>query len=238
MKGKREHYKPVTSVLCNSSDPLEIAVAFRNRLGLKELYIADLDAIRNPTGSNHHPIIEKLSCREKFEIILDAGVSDIQGVSRWLDLGVRKVVIGSETLDTLEDLNEITAAIDPDRLVFSLDCRNGKILSQCPELAGLNPVKALDLVQASSWREIILLDLARVGSAYGVNRSLAATVRTLFPDRTLLVGGGVKGPEEISELGSLGIEGVLVATALHQGILGPEHLSGLISNPPPIKDSY
>jgi uncharacterized protein related to proFAR isomerase len=43
----------------------------------------------------------------------------------------------------------------------------------------------------------------------------------------LIAGGGIRSLEEIMELQSLGIEGVLVATVLHQGIIGSQHLSRL-----------
>ncbi|NIV10372.1 MAG: HisA/HisF family protein, partial [Aliifodinibius sp.] len=46
--GKREKYYPVKSVLCASSDPVNVALTFRS-LGFDELYMADLDAIL----SNH-----------------------------------------------------------------------------------------------------------------------------------------------------------------------------------------
>ena len=46
MRGERERYRPVSSVLAGEDgDPLALARAFRSELGLDELYVADLDAI-------------------------------------------------------------------------------------------------------------------------------------------------------------------------------------------------
>jgi phosphoribosylformimino-5-aminoimidazole carboxamide ribotide isomerase len=227
VKGDRRNYKPVKSVLCNTSDPLELARAFRDRLGLDEIYIADLDAIRDSSRSNHRNLIENLFSRENIDIILDAGISDTQKISEWIDAGIHKIVIGSETLNTLDTVKEISAVVDPNRMIFSLDCRDGRVLSKCPELSSLSPLKILKILQSSGWREIILLDLARVGSGYGIDRSLVADVRVNFPNLTLLVGGGIAGLEEIKELNSLGVSGILVATVLHQGIIGPQHIPEL-----------
>lgn len=44
VRGEREKYEPIKSVLCNSSDPLEVANVFKE-LGFKSLYVADLDSI-------------------------------------------------------------------------------------------------------------------------------------------------------------------------------------------------
>ena len=44
--GNRAHYEPLRSILHPAgADPVELARACRDRLGLRELYVADLDAI-------------------------------------------------------------------------------------------------------------------------------------------------------------------------------------------------
>jgi phosphoribosylformimino-5-aminoimidazole carboxamide ribotide isomerase len=227
VKGERQKYRPVASVLCKSSDPLEIAAAFRSRLGLREIYIADLNAIRDPAGPDHRPVIEALASNVEFRILLDAGVSDADDAARWLESGVHKVVVGSETLLAWEGLERIMAAAGSDRIVFSLDCRDGKILSRSSELATLSPMQALERAHGAGVREMILLDLNRVGSGSGINLPLAAEARAAFPGSTLLAGGGIAGLQEIRELKSLGVEGVLVATALHRGVIGLQQLTGL-----------
>jgi phosphoribosylformimino-5-aminoimidazole carboxamide ribotide isomerase len=233
VKGERKHYKPVVSVLCASSEPLEIARAFRDHLGLDEIYVADLNAIEDFERKTHSGLIERLSSREKFRVLLDAGISDAREAWQCIDTGISKIIIGSETLKNQDALQAIPCSVEPDRLVFSLDCRNGKILTKCPELAALSPIEALEYLRSSGWREVILLDLARVGSGQGIDRSLIMEARASFPKQTLLVGGGITGPEELDRLQSLGIGGVLAATALHKGTIGPQHLSGLNQKPSP-----
>ncbi|HLN90033.1 MAG TPA: HisA/HisF-related TIM barrel protein, partial [Candidatus Binatia bacterium] len=53
VKGKRNEYKPIQSILCRSVEPLEVAKAFRT-LGFSEVYVADLDAIIS-CSTNFHP---------------------------------------------------------------------------------------------------------------------------------------------------------------------------------------
>ena len=43
--GRRNEYRPVESVLTPSARPLDVARAFRDRLSLTTLYLADLDGI-------------------------------------------------------------------------------------------------------------------------------------------------------------------------------------------------
>jgi phosphoribosylformimino-5-aminoimidazole carboxamide ribotide isomerase len=109
--------------------------------------------------------------------------------------------------------------------------RAGKILSPCPELAALEPLKAVQYLKPAGWQEIILLDLERVGGGEGVETLLTAEVRATLPGLRLLVGGGLADPEELVALQSLGVSGVLVASALHRGIITVEHISALETPP-------
>jgi phosphoribosylformimino-5-aminoimidazole carboxamide ribotide isomerase len=224
IKGERAHYQPVRSVLCDASDPRIVAQAFHAKLGIDEIYVADLNAIQNSGQTNHSETIAGIIRDENIKIILDAGISEVESIQDWLDLGVHKVIIGSETLRTLDSLKNITNRIDPLHLIFSLDFRSGKILSQCPDLTTTPPMEALKWLQTEGWQEVLLLDLHRVGSSSGTDRTLAAEARKNCPNLRLLIGGGVTLPEELVELASLGFAGVLLATALHNGRIRAEHL--------------
>ena len=227
VEGERARYRPVKSVLCDTPDPLAIARAFRDRLGLHEVYVADLNAIQGFGRTSHRDIITALVCREKMSVILDAGIPDVKNAQEWLDHGVRKVVIGSETLRACDALQDIPARINRDRLIFSLDLQSGKVLSRCAALTAMTPLEVLKHLHRSGWKEVILLDLKRVGSGKGADCTLAAEVRATLPGLHLWIGGGIARAEELTELKSIGIAGVLVATALHKGIIDPQCISSL-----------
>ncbi len=162
-----------------------------------------------------------------MDIILDAGVSEIEAAIDWINAGIHKIVIGSETLRALSVIAQIPQTLDKNRIVFSLDLQSGAILSQCSEFAALSPIEALDLLQSAGWQEVILLDLTRVGSGMGIDRNLVAETRRRFPEMNLLVGGGIAGPEQMSELWESGVAGVLLATALHNGTITTQNISAM-----------
>jgi phosphoribosylformimino-5-aminoimidazole carboxamide ribotide isomerase len=174
IRGERARYQPVKSVLCSQPDPLALARAFRDQLGLREIYVADLNAIQGFSRTRHRDVIAELAGTKKIDVILDAGIPDLQQAQEYLESGIRKVVVGSETLRTLDSLQHLLEAIGPDRLVFSLDFRSGRILSQCPALTSMTPIDALRQLQSSGWTDVILLDLSRVGSSEGADHTLAA----------------------------------------------------------------
>jgi phosphoribosylformimino-5-aminoimidazole carboxamide ribotide isomerase len=231
IKGERHNYRPVKSVLCDTPDPIMIARAFRDTLGLNEIYLADLNSIQGTRLASHRHMIAALARSENFDIILDAGISQSDDAARWIDLGVRKVAVGTETLRELRILQQLPTVIDRNRLVFSLDTRAGKILSPCPELTAMSPIEALDRLQSSGWREVIILDLSRVGTEEGIDHIIVREAQAKFPDLHLLVGGGLANPGQLVELRNSGIAGVLAATAIHRGIITAQHLSTIGENP-------
>jgi phosphoribosylformimino-5-aminoimidazole carboxamide ribotide isomerase len=217
VRGEREQYRPLKSVLCDSPEPMAVARSFRERLGLTEIYAADLDAIQG-RGDNKM-IISSLVRQEGMRILLDAGAADTKSVQSLLELGIQKVIIGAETLPSMEDLHALIASVPADRLIFSLDMKGGQILSRCSDLAELKPLKALEMLQLAGWQEVILLDLARVGTGSGLDHILISEVRRLFPELSLIVGGGISQASELDELRTLGVSGALVASTLHNGII-------------------
>jgi phosphoribosylformimino-5-aminoimidazole carboxamide ribotide isomerase len=78
---------------------------------------------------------------------------------------------------------------------------------------------------------IIMIDLARVGTGQGLDAGLIDVLRQATPGRTLLAGGGVAGPEDLARLADAGCDGVLVATALHDGRIRASHVAEALRSP-------
>jgi phosphoribosylformimino-5-aminoimidazole carboxamide ribotide isomerase len=217
LQGDRARYQPLKSVLTESCVPLDVARALWAETGCGDLYIADLDAIER--SGEHWVEIQKLATEIPVCLWVDAGVRDPEAIATWMEAGVGRVVVGSETVHDVEDLDAIRAALPADRLVFSLDLQQGQILSACPELHTLPPLSFLGHLADGGWTHVILLTLDRVGTGSGPDLSLWEEARHRFPDLKLLAGGGVRSVEDLHRLSQLGASGVLVASALHSGRL-------------------
>ena len=203
VRGERERYRPV-------DDPLSLARRFRDALGLDELYVADLDAIGGAGGNDR--VIRALA--REARVMLDAGVSEPERARALLDLGVHRVVVGTETLTAADSLDRLL----PDA-VLSVDLRDGRTLSPDPQLAGLPALDAVALLHREGLHEVIVLDLTRVGSDAGPDVGSIAELHAAFPDLALLAGGGVRDAGDLRALADAGAAGALVATALHRGVI-------------------
>ncbi len=157
----------------------------------------------------------------------DAGVSEPARAQALLDLGVQRVIVGTETLSGPGALDRLLAALPEGAVVLSVDLRDGRVLSPDAQLAGLTAADALERLQRPGLREAIVLDLARVGSGAGPDVALIAELHVAFADLELLAGGGVRTIDDLRALEGAGAAGALVATALHSGVIGPRELAQL-----------
>jgi phosphoribosylformimino-5-aminoimidazole carboxamide ribotide isomerase len=214
VRGEREKYRPVKSTLASGSDPTDIALALTRAANCNQVYIADLDSILNKGCNNEvFPLLKGRG----LSLMVDAAASDAVSALAVKKAGADKVIIGSETLSNINQLTEITKQIDPDDLVLSIDIKKGMVLSGADEINSIDPVKAIEKLTGKGINQFILLTLDLVGSGEGPDIALISKVRKVFPSHTLISGGGVRSPVHLTQLNAAGVDGVLVATALHMG---------------------
>jgi phosphoribosylformimino-5-aminoimidazole carboxamide ribotide isomerase len=223
VRGDRERYRPLRSRIAEGADPVRLARAVRERLGLDELYVADLDAIGGDQGS---PVVVEALAREG-RVMVDAGSAAAAAVAGLLALGVARVVIGTESLPGAAAFRQLRDDLPDAPLVLSLDLRGGRVVSPDPALSGAAPVDALARFVDAGAREAIVLDLARVGSGAGPDAALLEKLHARFPDVELLAGGGVRHVADLRALAGAGASGALVATALHDGAIDAGELRAL-----------
>ncbi|WP_292388727.1 HisA/HisF-related TIM barrel protein [Methanosarcina sp. UBA5] len=215
--GVREKYRPVSdsSTICSSSDPVDIVKLLHPR----EIYIADLNVLqgKGPLEMNTG-VIQEVSLRA--DTMLDFGISAPQDVEKALSIA-GTAVIGTET-GTLSAIKD-AACGNSGRISVSIDIKHGKVLKNDPELPE-SPFEIVKLLNYLPLKDLIFLDLDRVGTASGFDseflRKLVECSR-----HSVLLAGGVKDMEDLFILDKLGIKGALVATAIHLGLVPPAVLS-------------
>lgn len=220
VRGRRKEYQPLKSILCASTDPVDVAVALK-ALGFGELYMADLDAITG--GHPNFSLFKRIANETGLRPMVDAGITSLTTVKEMFGNGVSKVIIGTETLPSASFVASAVKSFGSEKVMVSLDLMAGQVLSKFELGALVEPTRLLREFQDMGVSQIIVLDLAKVGSGEGVNTQfLKEVVRNIKAQ--VYVGGGVRDVKDLVTLKDLGVFGVLVATALHSGKISPEEL--------------
>lgn len=219
--GRREAYAPVRTAAGApvDGDPVSLGRAYVDVLGVRELYIADLDAIERDSTAMQTDAIGALAALG-VPLWVDAGVSTAGQATAVLSAGASIVIVGLESLTSFDSLVDICSAIGGERVAFSVDLRDGVPVSRPNVVPGASTaVEIAARARAAGAGSLIVLDLSRVGTSVGVDIQLVEDCRRAAPGVLLLAGGGVRDDSDLGALARAGCDGALVATALLRGAI-------------------
>jgi phosphoribosylformimino-5-aminoimidazole carboxamide ribotide isomerase len=223
--GRRSEYRPIVSHLTDVPDVLSVARAFRSQFGLTRLYVADLDAIiyQRPNFDIYHTLAS-----EGFELLIDAGSREIAAANQVVEAGAKKAIAGLETWPGPVELAELCDDLGAAQVVFSLDLLRGASVGQLDSWGTSDPFEIGAGAVQCGVTEMIVLDLAQVGVGEGVTTgSLCRRFKERFPGLSIITGGGIRNMADLLKLADLGVSGVLIASALHDGRIGAREIAGV-----------
>ncbi len=210
-RGQRADYAPLSSPLVQGYEPVSVARALCAACRCSRLYVADLDALAGQPVDE----VTLTSLASVAETWIDAGATTPPRAAALQRAGAARNVAGTESLGPEAATADSLPALPP--LVLSVDLRDGRLISPDPALDGGRPADAAPLARAFGVAELLVIDLARVGSGSGPPLAAVAELAAALPNVAIYAGGGVRNDEDLRALESAGAAGALVATALHEG---------------------
>ncbi|GGA58854.1 nickel transporter [Nitratireductor aestuarii] len=207
--GKRDSYRPIVTPLSDTSEPLGVAKGLLRLHRFRTFYVADLDAIEG-RGDNLDVISQLRGLVGR--VWVDAGVEDEATLVKLLAEDHVRVVIGSESQ---ADAALLLRFRDDPRIVLSLDFfadgyRGPREMLEKPDL----------------WPgEVIVMTLAKIGGSSGPDFEKLEEIIRLAPDRKIYAAGGVRSEDHLNRLEEMGVDGVLMSSALHGNSLKSEIFS-------------
>jgi phosphoribosylformimino-5-aminoimidazole carboxamide ribotide isomerase len=210
--GDRANYRPIATPLAAGSQPEGVLRGLLSLAPFRAVYVADLDAITG-AGDNRAGIERMQEAAPGIEVWLDGGFTTPEGAGAALRPGILPV-LGSETLAGADALKRAHKAFGRAGFVLSLDYRGGSFLG-APEVER----------DADAWPDrLILMTLDRVGADRGPDFAALEALMQRAPGHALFAAGGVRGEADLDGLERIGVAGVLVASALHDGRLSGDRL--------------
>jgi len=213
-RGERAKYVPIHrfSAIVTSSDPARVLETIKP----KEVYIADLNRLMS-TGNNR-PILKDLRTRNMdLRIMLDYGVKGMEELKEAIDAEMAdKFVLGTETI-SIELLEEASKSDIITDICISLDLFNNEVLTSDTRMK-IDPLRLIKELNKFPVRDVIVLELNRVGTKSGIDFEFLARAVELS-EHDILCGGGVRNCEDVHKMAEIGVKGALVATAVHDGAI-------------------
>ena len=227
IKGERAKYKPLNLKLMKSSNPVEIVEFLNKEFNFKEFYIADLDAIikKNP----NFKLLLKILDNSSIQVMLDPGIVNKDDLLTYSKFKLNKLILGLETMENINVIKESLEIFGHNKIIISIDMYKEKIISNIKQLKSQNILQVINTIEKFGVKEVILLDLFRVGQKIGGIPPLYIEIRKQF-NGNILIGGGIKDFNDLLMYKDEEFSGILIATALYDGSIDIKKLKNINKN--------
>ena len=204
-------------------DPLAVAVRWA-ALGARRIHIVDLDGAREGQQVNA-ALVRRIVRTVDAAVQTGGGLRDLATVRAALDDGVNRVVLGTAAVRD-PALRAAAAAAPRDRLIVSVDARNGIVqLQGWTEGSDVTATSLIRQLASIGVERIVYTDIDRDGVRGSPNFEM---YEALVSETSIAViaAGGVSSLDDLRRLSDCGVEAAIVGRALYTGEVAlPEALA-------------
>ena len=202
-------------------DPAAMARSWVDK-GARRLHLVDLNGAFAGKPKNEMAIRKILKeVGGEIDVQLGGGIRDLDTIERYLDAGLRYVIIGTAAVKNPGFLQDACTAFGG-HIIVGLDAKDGKVATDgWSKLTGHEVVDLAKKFEDWGVESIIYTDIGRDGMLSGIN--IEATVRLAQALHTpVIASGGLSNIADIERLLDVedeGIEGVICGRAIYTGDL-------------------
>jgi phosphoribosylformimino-5-aminoimidazole carboxamide ribotide isomerase len=211
----------MTTATSFNDDPADQALRFA-AMGFEALHVVDLNGAFAGHSVNHNAVSSILDVM-RAPVQLGGGIRDIEGVERWLDAGVARVILGTAAVRNPQLVKEAARAF-PGQIAVGIDAREGRVaVHGWAETTDMRAVELARAFEGCGVAAIIVTDIARDGLKTGVNISLTGELADAV-SIPIIASGGVASVDDLRALKArpgTPIDGAILGRALYDGDIDP-----------------
>ncbi|MDP3520067.1 MAG: 1-(5-phosphoribosyl)-5-[(5-phosphoribosylamino)methylideneamino]imidazole-4-carboxamide isomerase [Hydrogenophaga sp.] len=202
-------------------DPAAVARGWVDK-GARRVHLVDLNGAFAGKPKNEQAIRKILKeVGSEVDVQLGGGIRDLDTIERYLDAGLRYVIIGTAAVKNPGFLQDACTAFGG-HIIVGLDAKDGKVATDgWSKLTGHEVVDLAKKFEDYGVESVIYTDIGRDGMLTGIN--IEATVKLAQAlSIPVIASGGLHNIEDIRKLcdvESEGVEGVICGRSIYTGDL-------------------
>jgi len=207
-------FRQITSY---ENTPIDQATIYAQN-GFNNIHIVDLDGALHGRPTNSI-IIKEIIKKVKAKIQIGGGIRTLDDISRWTDMGIDKIVMGTAAVENIKLLETACNKFE-NKIAVSLDVKNGFIaLSGWKKQTNISAIDFIKTIKNFGVSRIIYTDINKDGTKKGPNikDTVELSSKATIP---LVISGGISSIEDVKKIKSLNnsnIEGVIIGKSIYDG---------------------
>ena len=200
----------------NYGSPVDAALDWIEQ-GAEWIHLVDLDAAFG-RGNNAALLRKVIKNSKSVKVELSGGIRDDASLEAALELGAKRVNLGTAALENPEWTRAVIARYG-EQIAVGLDVRGETLAARGWTEDGGNLWEVLERLEDAKCPRYVVTDVTKDGTLRGPNVGLLKQVAART-DRPVVASGGVSSLDDIAALRALvpfGIEGAIVGKALYAG---------------------
>ncbi|MBS96503.1 MAG: 1-(5-phosphoribosyl)-5-[(5-phosphoribosylamino)methylideneamino]imidazole-4-carboxamide isomerase [SAR202 cluster bacterium] len=198
-----------------SANPIELVKKWES-LGINRVHIVDLEGARYGKFTNIN-VIEQICKLSTLDVEVGGGIRNRDVAHSLIDAGVDTVIVGTIAIRDKEEVLTIAQEIGASRVAIALDARNDKVAVDGWENNTETTISnIIHDYQKYNINKYIYTDIDKDGTEEGPNRlKLIELLNT--KNIELIASGGIGSIQDIENLSSLSLFGLIIGKALYSG---------------------
>lgn len=215
-KAVRLYKGDYNAVTVYSERPWEFAEDFVDK-GCSAIHIVDLDGAKSGETVNIDTV-KRIAAVKGLYSEIGGGIRNMETVSRYLEAGVDRVILGTAALKDPSFLKNALREYG-DRIAVGVDLKDGKVaVKGWLETSNKDGIEFLKELEDLGVEGVIVTDISRDGAMKGTNLDLYGRIKEEVSLK-VTASGGVSTIEDIVALKSMGLYGAIIGRAYYTGAI-------------------
>lgn len=210
-------------------DPVDMAMKFEDH-GILRLHLVDLDGAREERVVNYR-ILEEIASKTNLVIDAGGGLRSDEDLHIVFESGAHMITGGSVAVKEKELFLKWLKIYGPDRIILGADYRANKIaVSGWEEETSLGLKEFLSDYMEQGIHKAICTDIDLDGMLEGPSMKTYKEIKADMGSLFLIASGGISKLEQIENLDTEGIDGVILGKAIYENRIPMKKLEHYILN--------
>lgn len=196
------------------SKPLQQMLSEWETSGASCVHVIDVDGALIGHIANES-MIKRILDTTRLPVVAGGGIRSIKSIESVLNLGAKKVTIGTKAVENPAFLREALSKFGADKIMVSIDTKNGMVaLDGREKISSYNAVSFAREVRSLGVKSIIYTDVSRNEAGKGPDIEYTKEIMKVS-GLDIIVNEGIESMKDLEKLYEINVHGAIIDKALY-----------------------